>query len=64
MQSSIADSPDEHRYRIVDQTHNAGNDQPHSMITTAAMDIKDAVRWLATRLPEGVKLAELLESVL
>lgn len=62
--ASNADSPDEHRYRIVDQTHNAGNDQPHSMSTTAAMDIKDAVRWLATRLPEGVKLAELLESVL
>lgn len=62
--ASNADSPVEHRYRIVDQTHNAGNDQPHSMSTTAAMDIKDAVRWLATRLPEGVKLAELLESVL
>lgn len=62
--ASNADSPDEHRYRIVDQTHNAGNDQPHSMSTTAAMDIKDAVKWLATRLPEGVKLAELLESVL
>lgn len=61
---SSTDTPDEHRYRIVDQTHNAGNDQPHSMSTTAAMDIKDAVRWLATRLPEGVKLAELLESVL
>lgn len=62
--ASNADSPVEHRYRIVDQTHNAGNDQPHSMSTTAAMDIKDAVKWLATRLPEGVKLAELLESVL
>lgn len=62
--ASNADSPVEHRYRIVDQTHNAGNDQPHSMSTTAAMDIKDAVRWLATRLPEGDKLAELLESVL
>lgn len=62
--ASNADSPDEHRYRIIDQTHNTGNDQPHSMSTTAAMDIKDAVRWLATRLPEGVKLAELLESVL
>lgn len=61
---SSTDTPDEHRYRIVVQTHNAGNDQPHSMSTTAAMDIKDAVRWLATRLPEGVKLAELLESVL
>lgn len=62
--ASNADSPVEHRYRIVDQIHNAGNNQPHSMSTTAAMDIKDAVRWLATRLPEGVKLAELLESVL
>lgn len=62
--ASNADSPVEHRFRIIKQDHVDGSDTATHTFTSEEMTAEKAIKWLAVHLPAGVKLAELLESVL
>lgn len=62
--TSNADSPVEHRFRIIKQDHVDGSDTATHTFTSEEMTAEKAIKWLAVHLPAGVKLAELLESVL
>jgi hypothetical protein len=58
------DTPDEHRFRVMVQTHNPGNPVPHSVTTTEDMLAEDAIKFLARHVDDLPNLINELELLL
>jgi hypothetical protein len=57
-------TPDEHRFRVMVQTHNPGNPVPHSVTTTEDMLLEDAIKFLARHVDDLPSLIDMLEGLL
>jgi hypothetical protein len=62
--SSPSPSPDEHRFRVMVQTHNPGNPVPHSITVTEDMLAEDAIKFLARHVDDLPNLINELELLL
>lgn len=62
--TSLNEPEQDQKFRIVHQTHNAGDPNPHSVVTSAAETAEDAVKILAVRSGLVGELIDALKTLL